>query len=127
MVATDHATSLSVILGARPAEFPTDELLMSARVRTLLVRARSHFDYIVIDTPPVEAAVDALYLARLCDAVLFVVRWANTPQSVARRAVAALRGNVGNGAPVIAVLNGQDQRRWFSIGAKSSWRAAYAG
>jgi capsular exopolysaccharide synthesis family protein len=126
MVAMDHATNLSVILGARPAEFPTDELLMSARVRTLLARARVHFDYIVIDTPPVEAAVDALYLARLCDAVLFVVRWARTPQSVARKAVAALKGNVGNGVPVIAVLNGQDQRRWFAVGAKSSWRAAYA-
>lgn len=127
MVAMDHATKLSVILGARPAEFPTDELMMSTRVRTLLARARVHFDYIIIDTPPVEAAVDALYLARLCDVVLFVVRWASTPQSVARKAVAGLKGNVSNGAPVIAVLNGQDQRRWFSIGARSSWRAAYAG
>jgi capsular exopolysaccharide synthesis family protein len=117
MVAIDHATNLSVILGARPAEFPTDELLMSAKVRTLLTRARLHFDYIVIDTPPVEAAVDALYLARLCDTVLFVVRWASTPQSVARKAATALRGNVGAGVPVIAVLNGQDQRRWFSVNA----------
>jgi capsular exopolysaccharide synthesis family protein len=126
MVAMDHATNLSVILGARPAELPTDDLLMSARVRTLLSRARLHFDYIVIDTPPVEAAVDALYLARLCDAVLFVVRWASTPQSVARKAVAALKGNVRDGAPVIAVLNGQDQRRWFAMGAWPSRSAAYA-
>ncbi|WP_283193993.1 Wzz/FepE/Etk N-terminal domain-containing protein [Rhizobium sp. AN80A] len=127
MVAVDHATNLSVILGARPAEFATDELLMSARVRALLARARLHFDYVVIDTPPVEAAVDALYLARLCDVALFVVRWARTPQNVARKAVAALKGNVGGGTSVIAVLNGQDQRRWFSFRARPPWRTAYAG
>jgi capsular exopolysaccharide synthesis family protein len=127
MVAVDHATNLSVILGARPAEFATDELLMSARVRALLSRARLHFDYVVIDTPPVEAAVDALYLARLCDVALFVVRWARTPQNVARKAVAALKGNVADGTPVIAVLNGQDQRHWFRFKAKPLWRAAYAG
>ncbi|MBB3965013.1 Wzz/FepE/Etk N-terminal domain-containing protein [Rhizobium metallidurans] len=127
MVAVDHATNLSVILGARPAEFATDELLMSARVRALLSRARLHFDYVVIDTPPVEAAVDALYLARLCDVALFVVRWARTPQNVARKALAALKGNVGGGTSVIAVLNGQDQRRWFSFRARPPWRAAYAG
>ncbi|MBO9125311.1 MULTISPECIES: Wzz/FepE/Etk N-terminal domain-containing protein [unclassified Rhizobium] len=126
MVAVDHATNLSVILGARPAEFATDELLMSARVRALLTRARLHFDYVVIDTPPVEAAVDALYLARLCDVALFVVRWARTPQNVARKAVTALKGNVGGGTPVIAVLNGQDQRHWFSFKAKPMWRTAYA-
>jgi capsular exopolysaccharide synthesis family protein len=127
MVAVDHATNLSVILGARPAEFATDELLMSARVRALLTRARLHFDYVVIDTPPVEAAVDALYLARLCDVALFVVRWARTPQNVARKAVAALKGNVGGETPVIAVLNGQDQRHWFSFKAKPLWRTVYAG
>ncbi len=100
---------------------------MSARVRALLSRARLHFDYVVIDTPPVEAAVDALYLARLCDVALFVVRWARTPQNVARKAVAALKGNVGGDTPVIAVLNGQDQRHWFSFKAKPLWRTAYAG
>ncbi|WP_141652330.1 GNVR domain-containing protein [Rhizobium grahamii] len=116
MVVTDHATNLSVILGARPAEFPTDELLMGPRVRKLLERARQHFDYIIVDTPPMEAAVDALYLARLSDAVLFVVQWATTPQKAARKAVTALRGHTRDAAPIIAVLNRQDQRKWFAVG-----------
>jgi capsular exopolysaccharide synthesis family protein len=116
IVVTDNATNLSVILGARPAEFPTDDLLMSPKIRALLSRARQHFDYVVIDTPPVDAAVDALYLARLCDAVLFVVRWANTPQSVARKAVAELKANVRDGVPIVAVLNRQDQKKWLSFG-----------
>ncbi|MDM9622462.1 Wzz/FepE/Etk N-terminal domain-containing protein [Rhizobium sp. S96] len=116
IVVTDNATNLSVILGARPAEFPTDDLLMSPKIRALLSRARQHFDYVVIDTPPVDAAVDALYLARLCDAILFVVRWANTPQSVARKAVAELKANVRDGVPIVAVLNRQDQKKWLSFG-----------
>ncbi|KQV83781.1 Wzz/FepE/Etk N-terminal domain-containing protein [Rhizobium sp. Root1220] len=119
MVVMDSATNLSVILGARPADFPTDDLLMSPKVKKLLARAREHFDYIVIDTPPVEAAVDALYLARLSDAVLFVVRWANTPQNAARRAVTALKGNAREGVPVVAALNMQDQRGWFGTGLKT--------
>ncbi|QFY62437.1 AAA family ATPase [Rhizobium grahamii] len=118
MVLTDQSTNLSVIIGARPAEFPTDDLLMGPTIRTLLGRARRHFDYIVIDTPPVESAVDALYLARLSDAVLFVVRWASTPQSAARRAVAALKENVRDGAAVVAILNGQDRRKLFGFLAR---------
>ncbi len=116
MVVTDNATSLSVILGARPADYPTDDLLMNPKVKALLERARQHFDYIIIDTPPVEAAVDALYLARLCDAVLFVVRWASTPQRAARKAVTALKGNTRDATPVVAVLNGEDRRAWFRFG-----------
>ena len=124
MVVTDDATNLSVILGARPAEFPTDDLLMGPRVRKLLERSRQHFDYIVVDTPPVEAAVDAFYLARLCDAVLFVVHWASTPQNAARKAVAAFRSHAGDTRPIIAVLNRQDQRRWFAFGSRSALSAA---
>ena len=124
MVVIDDATNLSVILGAKPAEFPTDDLLMGQRVKRLLERARQHFEYIVIDTPPVEAAVDALYLARLCDAVLFVVQWATTPQRAARKAVTALKSHAKDSAPVIAVLNRQDQRKWFAVGRRYALSSA---
>jgi capsular exopolysaccharide synthesis family protein len=113
LVSTDGQTGLSVILGAKRPEFPTDDLLMGARIGRLLGSAKKHFDYIVIDTSPVEAVVDALYLARLSDVVLFVVKWASSPQTLARKAVNALADNVKDGTPIIAVLNQQERSKLF--------------
>ena len=48
-----------------------------------------HFDWIVIDSPPVLAVTDAVELARAADAVLLVARGASTPYDVAQRTQAA--------------------------------------
>ena len=50
------------------------ELLGSARMTELLRRLREHYDYILLDTPPVNLVTDAVVLARRSDGVLFVVR-----------------------------------------------------
>ena len=50
------------------------ELLASARMQTLITALRSKFDYIIIDTPPVDLVIDSVVLAPLTDGVLFVVK-----------------------------------------------------
>lgn len=50
------------------------ELLGSSRMRALLDRARKKYDYIILDTPPVNLVTDAVVLAPMTDGVLFVVR-----------------------------------------------------
>ena len=49
---------------------------------------RQHFDYIVIDLPPVQGAADTQLLARLCDKVMYVIKWGSTPKE---QVTAALR------------------------------------
>jgi len=50
------------------------ELLASARMQALVAALRSKFDYIIMDTPPVDMVIDSVVLAPLTDGVLFVVR-----------------------------------------------------
>ena len=50
------------------------ELLSSARMSTMLYQLREMYDYIILDSPPVDLVVDAVALSSQCDGVLFVVR-----------------------------------------------------
>lgn len=50
------------------------ELLSSGRMQKLLDLLREQYDYVIIDSPPVDMVVDAVALSSLCDGVLFVVR-----------------------------------------------------
>jgi succinoglycan biosynthesis transport protein ExoP len=53
--------------------FPS-ELLGQGRLEQLLAWARDHYDYVLIDTPPVLLVTDALIIATHCDTLLIVVR-----------------------------------------------------
>jgi capsular exopolysaccharide synthesis family protein len=62
-----------VILASGPTPPNPSELLGSAQMNALLARFRKHFDYVVIDTPPVNAVTDASVLAANTDAAILVV------------------------------------------------------
>ncbi len=50
------------------------ELLSSKKMKELLDQLRKSYDYIVLDTPPVNYVSDALSLMKYADVVLFVVK-----------------------------------------------------
>ena len=82
---------------------------MDDRVGRLITSARKHFDYVVLDTPPVDPVVDGLYIAPYVDAIFFVIKWATTSQTVSKRSLVALKDNASPGTPIYATLNQQDQ------------------
>jgi capsular exopolysaccharide synthesis family protein len=57
---------------AGTVKVPPTELLDSSRMRQLIALGRSRCDVVIIDTPPVLGATDALVVSSLCDAVLVV-------------------------------------------------------
>jgi protein-tyrosine kinase len=67
----------------------SSELVANHRIEELVAALSPHFDWILIDSPPVLAFADAIDLARAADAVLLVARGAATPFDVAQRAQAA--------------------------------------
>jgi capsular exopolysaccharide synthesis family protein len=67
----------------------SSELVANRRIEELIAILSPHFDWILIDSPPVLAFADAIDLARAADAVLLVARGASTPYDVAQRAYAA--------------------------------------
>jgi protein-tyrosine kinase len=81
------------------------ELVANGRLKFLLNRVESLFDWIIIDSPPAVPVSDASLLANFCDGVLLVVRSNVTPCDVARKARAEFRDKQLVGV----VLNGIDE------------------
>lgn len=54
------------------------ELIMSPQMAILFQYLRTHFDYIIIDTPPIGLVADALLLNTYIDSSLYVVRYGVT-------------------------------------------------
>jgi capsular exopolysaccharide synthesis family protein len=68
-----EVAGLDVIPVQEIPPFPS-ELLGQGRLEELLAWARDHYDYVLIDTPPVLLVTDALIIATFCDTLLIVVR-----------------------------------------------------
>jgi exopolysaccharide transport family protein len=97
------------VLPAGPCPPNPAELLGSTRFRDLLKLLLGHFDYVVIDSPPVMAVTDATVIAHRTTGVVFVVRSEQVNRHMARTAIERL---VASKATVLgAVLNRADVRK----------------
>jgi|GEM_PF-3482966 capsular exopolysaccharide synthesis family protein len=56
-------------------------ILMDTDLGGLLQKLRATFDFIVIDTPPVNPVIDGYVISPFCDVTLFVMRHGNTPKT----------------------------------------------
>jgi succinoglycan biosynthesis transport protein ExoP len=66
----------------------SSQVLGSARMRDFLKAAGEHFQYIVVDLPPLCALVDATAIAPYVNSFLFVIEWGKTSRSAAQDALA---------------------------------------
>ena len=78
--------NLAVIPVGRTAVAPY-ELLKSPRFAGLLATARAHYQYIVVDTPPVVLLPDARLIEQWIDGVLIVVAAHKTPRRLVEAAL----------------------------------------
>jgi capsular exopolysaccharide synthesis family protein len=69
---------LFVLLSGKPVEDPTG-LLTSRRMKSVLDTARSQYDWVIVDTPPIGLLSDAKLLSHMVDGVVLVVEAATTP------------------------------------------------
>jgi len=56
--------------------------ISSDKMEVFLEALKKHYSHIVIDTPPVHAASDAVVLSRMVDSVVYVVKYDSTNQKV---------------------------------------------
>lgn len=89
----------------RPTQFPNlkiitagscpdkkyGELVGSAAVRSVLSQLREQFDYIFVDTPPVNTVSDVSMLAPHCDGAMIVVEMHRTSEPTVQEAVRTLQ------------------------------------
>lgn len=67
------------------------ELLGSDRMKELLARLSLDYDYILVDSPPVNAVADARVVASLLDGVLYLVRQGKTEKEAVARGINQLK------------------------------------
>ena len=75
----------------------------------LIEEAATTFEIVVLDTPPVEPVIDALYVAPLANVIILVTRWGSTAQRESKRALASLTQAKNSTGRIISVLNAKDQ------------------
>jgi uncharacterized protein involved in exopolysaccharide biosynthesis/Mrp family chromosome partitioning ATPase len=105
----DPMSRVRVVAGAQFADSEADGLVFSEVVSQVLERASCQFDIIILDTAPVGVVVDTLYLTEAADFVVYAVKWASTPQSQAKSAIASIRSTLHEGARILPVLTQQRQ------------------
>lgn len=78
-------------------------LLNSARFFDMMKTLKSLYDYIIVDTPPIGAIVDAAAVARVCDGALMVF----TPNVIDRRELLSAKEQIAkSGCPILGgVMN----------------------
>ena len=108
-VSMETGGSVDVLpLGSAPSVNPAD-LLVATRLQPLFDRLRQQYDYVLLDTPPLNLFTDAALIAASSDALLLVARSDKTDRDELKFAVAQLR----NVQVVLAgaVLNDVELRR----------------
>lgn len=92
------------LLPARTSVKNSSMLIDSQGMKNILERAKSDFDYVIVDSPPILPLVDMNILSRMVDGLLLVVKAGSTPKDLVRKAVNSLpKKNISG-----VVLNGAD-------------------
>jgi capsular exopolysaccharide synthesis family protein len=68
------------IIPSGPIPPNPSELLMNGKMQELLAYLELRFDYVIVDTAPVNPVTDAFIVSPMCDATLFVIRHGYTPR-----------------------------------------------
>jgi exopolysaccharide transport family protein len=116
----DSRSSVMILPTTRVVGNPPD-LLGSAAMDRLVDGLRGACDLIVIDSAPMLAVNDTKVLARLADAVLFVVRWEKTPREAVVHGARALADVGAHVAGVVLTRAHSKRYRYYSYGYQNNY------
>lgn len=113
-----------ILAGATPPN--ASELILSKNLTTILDFGREHYDYVMIDTPPVGLITDALLMMRYADATLFVINTRLANKDHVRNAMEIYRSNAAKNFGFI--LNGVRMKKskyYYNTNYGYGYRYAY--
>ena len=123
LVRDERLPNVDILLGQRSTINAAD-FFSSDKFSDFIDRARQEYDQIIIDTSPVLVVPDARIISRLCDAVLFVVKWDQTPRPSVHEALNMFKSvNVPVSGLVLNQINPRRLRSYggYGYGAYSSY------
>ena len=83
------------------------ELLNLKECKNLIEQMHDHFDWVILDSPPLLFAADANLLASMCDGIILVVRIGATTSDAVTRAIPSLSENNVLGVVVNGARTGE--------------------
>jgi capsular exopolysaccharide synthesis family protein len=81
IVNTTSIENMDMILAGKVPPNPS-ELLGNERFRTMITMLNQHYDYILIDSPPLGMVIDSAVIAPCCDGVILVIENNTTSRRV---------------------------------------------
>lgn len=100
------------------------KLLNSSAFADMIESVRDHYDYIIMDSAPVNAVADTLLLSQYVQNVVMIVRAGSTPERALRRALQSLTGTAKRD-PCGIVLNRYKRRRGLYYYYNYSYHKSY--
>ena len=89
------------------------DLFASEAFTRLIAAARTRYDMVLLDTPPVLAVPDARVIAQAADATLFLVRWDKTSRDQVREALSQLEMvNIGVTGLILSHVSPKGMKRY---------------
>lgn len=98
------------------------ELLSSSSFDDLISDLRNTFDYVIIDSPPVNVAMDAAIIGRASDGVILVVRNEHTKRNVVKRSKIELERN---GSRIVGVVLNRVNKSQMEYGSYYGYNKFY--
>lgn len=83
-IATTDYPKLDVLLSGQISPNPTG-LLQSKNFEIIMNALRNHYDYIIVDTPPIGMVIDAAIIAQRCDGSIIVTAAGRTAENPFKR------------------------------------------
>ena len=112
----EHLPNVDVLVGDRGKANPVD-VFSSARFARFLQEMREAYDVVILDAPPVLAVPDARVIAPESDAVLYAVKWDDTPRSAVREGLRLLASvNVRVAGLVLTQIDVKGMERYGQAG-----------
>jgi protein-tyrosine kinase len=103
------------------------ELLNLRECKNLIDQMRDHFDWVILDSPPLLFAADANLLASMCDGIILVVRIGATTFDAVSRAIPSLSENNVLGVVVNGARRGELYNKYaYEYGYNSDKEPAVA-
>ena len=79
----DEETGLHVLMAKpneRPAQINAADILASKKFHDLVAALSQQYDLVILDTPPTLVVTDARIVSKVADAIVYAVRWDETPR-----------------------------------------------
>lgn len=83
-IVQDTSYEMLHLISGGPVPPNPSELLLNSRMEAFINEAKSRYDFVIIDTPPMAIVSDAFVLAPYADHTLFLVRQNYTPKTLIR-------------------------------------------